>query len=80
MSNAIKFTPSGGTVSVRVTQLPGAPEGKGAYELRVKDTGIGMSAEFAQNVFEPFEREPHIHRQQDSGYRSGHGDHQEYCG
>ena len=57
LSNAIKFTPSGGTVSVRVTQLPGAPEGKGAYELRVKDTGIGMSAEFAQNVFEPFERE-----------------------
>ncbi len=57
LSNAIKFTPSGGTVSVRVTQLHNAPEGKGLYEIRVKDTGIGMSPEFAEHVFEPFERE-----------------------
>ena len=57
LSNAIKFTPSGGTVSVRVTQLQNAPEGKGLYEIRVKDTGIGMSPEFAAHVFEPFERE-----------------------
>lgn len=57
LSNAIKFTPSGGTVSVRVTQLPNAPEGKGLYEIRVKDTGIGMSPEFVEKIFEPFERE-----------------------
>ena len=57
LSNAIKFTPAGGTVSVRVAQLPGAPEGKGRYEIRVKDTGIGMSKEFAERIFEPFERE-----------------------
>lgn len=57
LSNAIKFTPSGGTVSVRVTQIHNAPEGKGLYEIRVKDTGIGMSPEFAERVFEPFERE-----------------------
>ncbi|MGN0596897.1 MAG: response regulator, partial [Ruminiclostridium sp.] len=57
LSNAIKFTPSGGTVSVRVTQIHNAPEGKGMYEIRVKDTGIGMSPEFAERVFEPFERE-----------------------
>ena len=57
LSNAIKFTPDGGTVSVRIAQLPGAPEGKGLYEIRVKDTGIGMSEEFAERVFEPFERE-----------------------
>ena len=57
LSNAIKFTPAGGTVSVRVAQLPGAPKGKGLYEIRVKDTGIGMSKEFAQKIFEPFERE-----------------------
>ena len=57
LSNAIKFTPSNGTVSVRVAQLPGAPEGKGLYEIRVKDTGIGMSQEFAARIFEPFERE-----------------------
>lgn len=57
LSNAVKFTPSGGTVSVRVTQIHNAPEGKGLYEIRVKDTGIGMSPEFAEHVFEPFERE-----------------------
>ena len=57
LSNAIKFTPSGGTVSVRVTQIHKAPEGKGLYEIRVKDTGIGMSQDFAEHVFEPFERE-----------------------
>ena len=57
LSNAIKFTPPGGTVSVRVAQLLGAPEGKGLYEIRVKYSGIGMSPEFAQRIFEPFERE-----------------------
>ncbi len=57
LSNAIKFTPPGGTMSVRVSQLLGAPEGKGLYEIRVKDTGIGMSREFAERIFEPFERE-----------------------
>ncbi|MGN0578749.1 MAG: response regulator, partial [Ruminiclostridium sp.] len=57
LSNAIKFTPPGGTVSVRVTQIHNAPKGKGLYEIRVKDTGIGMSPEFAERIFEPFERE-----------------------
>ena len=57
LSNAIKFTPPGGTVSVRIRQISGAPEGMGRYEIRVKDNGIGMSPEFAQRIFEPFERE-----------------------
>ena len=57
LSNAIKFTPAGGTVSVRVRQLAGKVRGCGQYEFRVKDNGIGMSPEFAQKIFEPFERE-----------------------
>ena len=57
MSNAIKFTPAGGTVSVRVRQLAGKVRGCGQYEFRIKDNGIGMSQEFAQKIFEPFERE-----------------------
>ena len=57
LSNAIKFTPARGTISVRLTQLHGAPAGKGLYEIRVKDTGIGMSQEFTEHIFEPFERE-----------------------
>jgi len=57
LSNAIKFTPEGGTVSVRVRQLAGKVHGCGQYEFRIKDNGIGMSQEFAQKIFEPFERE-----------------------
>ncbi|MGN0077722.1 MAG: ATP-binding protein [Coriobacteriales bacterium] len=57
LSNAIKFTPEGGQVSVRALQEPDAPAGMGLYKLVVKDTGIGMSPEFAARVFEPFERE-----------------------
>ena len=57
LSNAIKFTPAGGTVSVRVRQLAGKVHGCGQYEFRIKDNGIGMSPEFAQRIFEPFERE-----------------------
>ena len=57
LSNAIKFTPAGGTISVRLTQLHGAPAGKGMYEIRVKDNGIGVSQEFSEHIFEPFERE-----------------------
>ncbi|MCH5348661.1 MAG: hypothetical protein J1E40_05000, partial [Oscillospiraceae bacterium] len=57
LSNAVKFTPEGGTVSFIIKQKPGAPEGFATYEMRVKDTGIGMSPEFVKHVFEPFERE-----------------------
>lgn len=57
LSNAIKFTLPGGAVSVRIAQIHNAPEGKGLYEIRVKDTGIGMSQEFVERIFEPFERE-----------------------
>ena len=57
LSNAIKFTPTGGTVSVRVRQFAGTVRDCAQYEFRVRDNGIGMSPEFAQKIFEPFERE-----------------------
>ena len=57
LSNAIKFTPAGGTVALTIRQKPRAPKGYGSYEIRVKDTGIGMSPEFIEHIFEPFERE-----------------------
>ena len=57
LSNAVKFTPAGGTVSVRLKQFPGIAKGSELYEIRVKDNGIGMSPEFVQKIFSPFERE-----------------------
>ncbi len=58
VSNAIKFTPPGGTVSVRVIQTAVSKSGTaGTYEFRVKDNGIGMSKDFIASIFEPFTRE-----------------------
>ena len=57
LSNAYKFTPEGGNISVTLMQLEDDDEKFGNYELRVKDSGIGMTKEFAAKVFEAFERE-----------------------
>ena len=57
VSNAYKFTCEGGTVRVVAKQLAGGEGGKNKYEMRVSDSGVGMSEEFAKKVFEPFERE-----------------------
>lgn len=57
LSNAMKFTKPGGTVSLRIVQMPGAAKGYAQYEFRVKDTGIGMSQEFQKHIFEAFSRE-----------------------
>ncbi len=55
--NAIKFTPLGGKVSLSVSQSTVSDDNVYMYTFCVKDTGIGMSAEFAKRIFEPFERE-----------------------
>lgn len=57
LSNAMKFTKPGGLVGVRIVQKGNAPEGWASYDFQIKDTGIGMSKEFLEHVFEPFERE-----------------------
>jgi CheY-like chemotaxis protein/anti-sigma regulatory factor (Ser/Thr protein kinase) len=57
LSNAYKFTPEGGSVSVSMKQCDCPRIGHGGYELRVRDTGIGMKEEFAKHVFDAFERE-----------------------
>ncbi len=57
MGNAVKYTPAGGTVSFRITQRPAFRHGWGEYVFIVKDNGIGMSKEFVEHIFEPFERE-----------------------
>ena len=57
LSNAVKYTSAGGSVSMRITEKPGAPEGYANYEFCIKDNGSGMSEEFVEHIFEPFERE-----------------------
>ena len=57
LSNSIKYTGAGGSVSMRITEKAGAPTGFGTYEFCIRDTGIGMSEEFVSHIFEPFERE-----------------------
>ena len=57
LSNAIKFTPTGGMISILIAQKNGAPKGCVCYEFRIKDNGIGMSEEFQKHIFEEFSRE-----------------------
>ena len=57
VSNAYKFTPDGGTVDMRIIQTGNDVNGSGIYEIHIKDSGIGMTQEFAEKVFDAFERE-----------------------
>ena len=57
LSNSMKYTKAGGTVSIRIIQTDLDPEGYASYQFRIKDNGIGMSEEFLKHLFEPFERE-----------------------
>ena len=57
LSNAVKFTPENGTLSLTIRQCASEEQGVGIYEIHTKDNGIGMSREFLDKVFLPFERE-----------------------
>ena len=54
--NAVKFTPPGGRVEIKIRELPPQHRGYGTYQFTVSDTGIGMPEEFLDKLFEPFER------------------------
>ena len=55
LSNAFKFTPAGGEITLSVRQTESGEYGR--YEFAVADTGIGMSPEFLRRIFEPYARE-----------------------
>ncbi|MDD6188750.1 MAG: response regulator [Clostridiales bacterium] len=57
VSNAIKFTPVGGMISIRVSEKACTLSGYTTFEFRIKDNGIGMSEEFQKHIFESFTRE-----------------------
>ena len=56
MSNAIKYTPDGGTISLTVAERPTNAHGIACYEFVFEDNGIGMTEEFQKHLFEPFTR------------------------
>ena len=57
ISNAIKYTQPGGTITLRITQKDNTETGRGTFEFRCKDNGIGMTEEFVKTIFDPFTRE-----------------------
>lgn len=57
LENAVKYTRPGGKICFQIQELKGQEPGLAKYEFRVKDTGIGMSEEFIEHIFEPFSRE-----------------------
>ena len=56
ISNAVKYTPNGGTIIHTMKQLESVKPGYGRYEIVVKDNGIGMSEDFVKHIFERFSR------------------------
>ena len=56
LSNSIKYTPPGGTISMRITEKTVKPSGYATYEFCIKDNGMGMSEEFVKTIFDPFTR------------------------
>lgn len=57
LDNAVKFNKQDGSISVTVSQKNCNIKEYASYEIRIKDTGVGMTQEFLSHIFEPFERE-----------------------
>ena len=56
-SNAVKYTPDGGSIHVEVEELPAEREGYGIYRTSVTDSGVGIGKEYIPHLFESFSRE-----------------------
>lgn len=66
LANAVKFTPEGGSVELQVKEVP-STDNYVKYAFSIRDTGIGMSADMLENIFEPFARSTHVNRVEGTG-------------
>lgn len=57
LSNAVKFTKEGGCIRLSIEEKPENREGYALLCIQIKDSGIGMSADYVRHIFEPFSRE-----------------------
>lgn len=57
VSNAMKYTPEGGSISFNLTEVEPRKAGFATYTISVEDTGIGMSQEYIEKIYQPFSRE-----------------------
>lgn len=69
MSNAIKYTPNGGDINLYISEKNSRSAKVGRYEFVFEDTGIGMTEEFVEHIFEPFSRalDSRVSKEQGSG-------------
>ena len=72
LSNALKFTPRGGSISLRIAEISRKGSALRWLRFTISDTGCGMSPEFLQRIFKPFEQDQHqhsVHREQKRSLR-----------
>ena len=67
VSNAVKYTPEGGRIRMRLMEFPNKTGEECRYRFQVEDNGIGMSKEFLEKVFEPFTRADNSMTQKNQG-------------
>lgn len=68
LGNALKFTPEGGKVLFRIEEIPPLKkQNRSRYRFTIQDTGVGMTQEFLEHLFEPFTRSSNVFRVEGTG-------------
>ena len=80
LSNAMKYTPSGGSVMVSLEELPCDEPGYMIVRTRISDTGIGMSQDYLTRIFEAFTREQNTTKSKIARNRTWNVHCKEICG